>query len=413
MSAPSHFHTVGSWQSVTQEAAMTSTIAPALTDEMLARFDERAPAYDRENRFFTEDFDELRASGYLDLALPAEYGGPGRTLAEIGRMQRRLAYHAPATAIAVNMHFYWTGVAADLLRAGDRSCAWILERAAAGDVFAAGHGEVGNDVPIFLSTTTAERVDGGWELSGHKVFGSLSPVWDWLGVHAMDTSDPANPRIVHAFLPRSATGYRIEPTWDVMGMRATESNDTLLDRAFVADEHVALVCPAGFAGAGMFQVAVFAWSLLGFANVYAGMAQRAFDLTVERVHQRTSLALTRSMAYHPEVQHEIAEMRIALESIDGYLGRVTTDWSTGVDHGAGWPLKIVAAKHFAVTQAWRVIDTAMDLSGGAGIFRRNRIEQLFRDARLGRIHPANSALTHELVGKFSLGISPDEQPRWG
>jgi alkylation response protein AidB-like acyl-CoA dehydrogenase len=55
----------------------------------------------------------------------------------------------------------------------------------------------------------------------------------------------------------------------------------------------------------------------------------------------------------------------------------------------------------------------MELSGGAGIFRRNRMEQLFRDARLGRIHPGNSALTHELVAKFSLGISPDEQPRWG
>ena len=41
-----------------------------LTDEMLAEFDERAPLYDRENRFFTEDFEELRASGYLRAAVP-------------------------------------------------------------------------------------------------------------------------------------------------------------------------------------------------------------------------------------------------------------------------------------------------------------------------------------------------------
>ncbi|MCM3920084.1 acyl-CoA/acyl-ACP dehydrogenase [Frankia sp. AiPs1] len=387
--------------------------AGILDEEMLARFDRRAPSYDRENRFFTEDFDELRACGYLDLALPAEFGGPGRTLAEIGQAQRRLAYHAPATAIAVNMHFYWTGLAADLLRAGDRSCAWILERAAAGDVFAAGHGEAGNDVPILASTTTAERVDGGWEFTGHKIFGSLSPVWDWFGIHGTDLSDPANPRIVHGFIPRSSRGYRIEPTWDVLGMRATESNDTLLDHAFVADEHVPLVCPAGFAGAGPFQVGIFAWALLGFANVYAGIAQRAFDLTVAKVHQRTSIALTRSMAYHPEVQHEVAEMRMDLETVDALLAKVTGDWSTGVDHGADWPLKIIAAKHVAVTRSWRVVDTALDLTGGAGVFRRNRMEQLFRDARMGRFHPANSALTHELVAKFSLGINPDEQPRWG
>jgi hypothetical protein len=43
-----------------------------LTDEMLARFDERAPIYDRENTFFAEDFQELRESGYLTCAVPEE-----------------------------------------------------------------------------------------------------------------------------------------------------------------------------------------------------------------------------------------------------------------------------------------------------------------------------------------------------
>ena len=47
------------------------------------------------------------------------------------------------------------------------------------------------------------------------------------------------------------------------------------------------------------------------------------------------------------------------------------------------------------------------------MFKRSRFEQLFRDARLGRIHPGNSLLTHELVGKMSLGVDPDAQPRWG
>ena len=53
------------------------------------------------------------------------------------------------------------------------------------------------------------------------------------------------------------------------------------------------------------------------------------------------------------------------------------------------------------------------MAGGFGIFRRSALEQLFRDARLGRIHPANSMLTHEIMAKTLLGISPDETPRWG
>ena len=223
--------------------APSTTVEGLLTDEMLARFDERAPQYDRENRFFDEDFAELRESGFLNLAVPTEFGGLGLGLDEYSQLARRLAYVAPATALAVNMHVYWTGVAADLLRNGDDSCRFILEKAAEGEVFAALHGEAGNDVPVLLSSAQAERVDGGWAISGHKIFGSLTPVWTYGGVHAMDTSDPAGPRIVHGFLPRDTPGLEIVDTWDTLGMRATQSQDTILDRAFVPDELVAARVP--------------------------------------------------------------------------------------------------------------------------------------------------------------------------
>lgn len=392
---------------------LTITHEQVLTEEMLARFDERAPVYDRENRFFTEDLEELRASGYLLLPVPYELGGHGLLLDEVLRYQRRLAYVAPATAVAVNMHFYWVGLAADLLRMGDTSCEWILREAADGKIFAAGHGERGNDIPLLLSTSRADRVDGGWEITGHKIFGTLSPVWDYLGFHAMDVSDPENPKVVHGFLPRTASGYRIDETWDAIGMRATSSHDTILERAFVADEHVSLVCPTGFAGASPFQLGIFAWALLGFSAVYSSIARRAYDLTVAKMHDRSSIALTRSMAYHPEVQHQVAEMRIALETIDVLVDKVASDWSSGVDHGHDWPVKLVAAKHEATRRAFEVVDKALDLTGGAGIFKTNRIEQLFRDARLGRVHPANDLFAHEVIGKLSLGIDPDAQPRWG
>jgi alkylation response protein AidB-like acyl-CoA dehydrogenase len=394
-------------------ASAAPTVKDVLTDEMLARFDERAPVYDRENRFFQEDFDELRESGYLTIAVPEEFGGGGLRLDEVAKLQRRLAYVAPATAVAVNMHIYWTGLVADMHRMGDTSLDWILREAGAGKIFAAGHGEAGNDLPLLMASATADRADGGWEITGHKIFGSLSPVWDYLGLHAMDASDPEHPQIVHAFLPRDTPGYHVEETWDVLGMRATASQDTILDHTFVADEHVALVCPAGFAGAGPFQVGIFAWGLLGFGAVYSGIAQRAYDIIIDAMPKRSSVALTRSMAYHPEVQHYVAEMRINLEQADAMLQRTASDWANGVDYGMDWPVKIVCAKYAIVNRAFEVVDRAMDLSGGSGIFKRSRLEQLFRDSRLGRIHPANLLLTHELVGKLSLGLNPDELPRWG
>jgi alkylation response protein AidB-like acyl-CoA dehydrogenase len=384
-----------------------------LTDEMLRRFASRAPQYDRENAFFAEDFEELRAAGYLKLAVPGELGGPGFSLADVVREQRRLGYHAPATALAINMHLYWTGVAADLLRAGDPSLQWILEETTRGAVFAAGHAESGNDIPVLLSTTKAERVEGGYRFTGRKAFGSLSPVWTYLGLHGMDAADPSRPKIVHAFMPRDTEGYRIEDTWDVLGMRATRSDDTVLDGVFVPDRYIGRIVPAGAAGIDRFVLALFAWALLGFGNIYYGLARRAYEMTLQSVTSKRSLGLSRSMAYHAEVQHTVAEMTLALDTIEPHLERVAADWSSGVDHGAAWPKEIFSAKYHAVESSWKVVDLALDAAGGFGIFRRSGLEQIFRDARLGRIHPANSMLTHEIVAKTALGISPDETPRWG
>src|SRR5215467_9783431 len=389
------------------------SVNSVLTEEMLARFTSRAANYDRENRFFDQDFEELRATKYLLLPVPEKFGGAGLSLAEVCRQQRRLAYHAPATALAVNMHLYWLGVAADLWRRGDTSLEWILREAAAGEIFAAGHAESGNDVPVLLSTAKAVRVDGGYRFTGHKHFGSLTPVWTRFGLHGMDTSDPSQPKIVHAFMPRDTAGYAIKQSWDVLGMRATRSDDTVVQNAFVPDRYIARVVPAGGAGVDQFVLGVFAWALMGFGNIYYGLAKRALDQSVAAAKSKGSLALSRSMAYHPEVQHAIAEMVIDLESIGPHLESVAEDWSNGVDYGAEWPAKIFAAKYHAVEGAWRVVDQGLDIAGGAGIFRSAGYERLLRDARLGRIHPANAFLTHEVIGNTALGISLDEQPRWG
>ena len=228
----------------------------------------------------------------------------------------------------------------------------------------------------------------------------------------MDVSDPDQPQIVHGFLSRDTEGVQIIDTWDTLGMRATQSQDTVLDRAFVPDDQVALVCPAGFAGAGPFQVTVFAWALMGFSATYLAAAQRAYDITIDRMPQRTSIALTNSMAHHPEVQHQVAEMRISLQSAEATLERTCSDWTSGKEF-EDWPVRLVATRSFVIEQAYSIVDRALDLTGGAGSFKRNRLEQIFRDVRMGRFHPGNSMLAHELIGKLSLGLDPDAQPRWG
>ena len=106
-------------------------------------------------------------------------------------------------------------------------------------------------------------------------------------------------------------------------------------------------------------------------------------------------------------------MMLAYDLIGPHIDQVAQDWSNGVDHGHAWPSKPVSAKYHAIEACRRIVDKAMEVSGGAGMFRANELERLFRDARCGGFHPANTFLVHEIVAKTALGIDLGEQPRWG
>ena len=388
---------------------MAVTLPPSsvLTDELLVRCHERAPRYDRENSFFSEDFDELRTAGYLQLALPASLGGRGMSLAEAVKEQRRLAYFAAPTAHAVTMHLAWTGVAAELWRDDDRTLGWVLHEAVSGQVFAAAHAEGGIDLPLLHSSTRAERVDGGYRLTGHKVSGSLAPVWHFLGLHGVDRSADGGPRIVHAFMPRNTEGYATRRSSEALGMRAASSDDTLLDGAFIPDCFVARVVPLGLAGVDPFVLALMAWSLLGAANVAFGMARRALDLTVDSLGRSRRTDLRRRDAQLQRTQQVVGDMGVELEAIEAHLDHTADEWARRVEDRGRWPMRLLVAHHRAMEGTWRVIDAALDLAGSAGNPRRAEIERIFRDARTARAHADWGSFTHDLVGRTLLGLPPD------
>lgn len=382
-----------------------------LPTEMLERFRSRAGELDRTNTYFHEDLAELRDAGYLAAAVPRRFGGAGLTLAELVASQRRLARYAPATALAVTMHSYWIGIAVELEQAGDPSLRWIFDSALSGEVFAAGHAEAGNDIPVLMSACRAERVEGGYRFTGHKHFGSNGPVWRWLGAHGIGVDAPGGPQIVHAFIDRDSEGVSVLETWDTLGMRPTQSHDTVLDGVLVPQDRIACITPAGAADE-LFLVAMTMWPLSLIAAVYLGIADRAIELAVHGAARKQSVAIERgAYAYNPFVQHQVAEMYLALDAAGATLERFAADWTAGVDHGEAWVPKVYSMKWQAVEAAKRVLDLALDVGGGASMFAGNELERLYRDVRCGGFHPGNDALTHELVGKAVLGIL-GEQPRW-
>lgn len=383
---------------------VTATAAPPLlTDDLLGTLAHRAADHDRSGEFVTEDVADLVAQGYLTAPVPTELGGAGLRLDEVARLHRALATRAPATALAVGMHLFWVGAAADRLRAGDDSHAWLLRDAASGEVFAAGHSEAGNDLGLADSVTRADpEPDGGYTFHGRKVFSSLSPVWTRLGVHGRDDTDPAAPAVVHAFVTRDAPGYRIEPTWDALGMRATRSDSTVLDGARAEPGRVvARVAPGP--PTHPYLVAVPAWATLLTANVYAGIARRALDLAVEAAQERVSTRRGgRARAHDPYVQWTVADAVIELDGIEAHLDTATREWATGSPSGLAWTTRLFSAKVHAVEGAKRVVDLALQITGGRSMQRGQELERLYRDVRAGGFHNPTVEVAHEALGAGTL-----------
>lgn len=387
---------------------MSATPETLLPDDLLERFRERASRYDRDNAFFDEDLAELREAGYLTALVPAELGGLGWSLTDAVHAQMRLAGAAPATALAVNMHLVWTGVAKILRDRGDDSLEFVLRESADGEIFGFGISEAGNDLMLFGSRTVAEpQPGGGYRYTGRKIFTSLSPAWTRLGTMGLDTTSVDAPKIVYAFIDREDPDVRSLDDWDTMGMRASQSRTTVLDGAFAANDRIVRRLDPG-PNADPLIFGIFASFELLLASVYAGIGARALDLAVAAAHRRTSMKHDgRPLSHDPDIRRRIADAALAQDAIEPQLVAVARDLDDLVDHGTLWFAKLVGVKVRATETAKHVVDQAVRVSGGSTYFAGSELGRLYRDVLAGIFHPSDDESAHATVANAWLGPLED------
>ncbi len=351
-----------------------------LTTDLLGQFTARAQYGLGRSRpggvALADGLAELHRVGYLTMAVPGEFGGQDFSLPEVVLEQRRLAFWWPALARAVNPHLCWTGTAADQYRSGDQQLGWMLVAAAAGGLFAAGHGEPGQDLTLARPRLRAEPAGGGcYRLSGRQAFAALPPGWTRLGVHALDDSDPAHPQVVHAFLRRDTPGYRIieAPASGQPASPAARSEPgsaqaasgqpgrllVSLDRAVA---RAARVLPAGPPG-DPFLGCLLSWMLLSTANISYATGQRAFDQAAQAARQSPLSERGPSSEQGPSSDWTVAEAALELGAIESQLDRLARSRPRPGVHCAAWIPRLFAARHHAVQCARRL--TALAGPGGS------------------------------------------------
>jgi alkylation response protein AidB-like acyl-CoA dehydrogenase len=305
----------------------------------------------------SRDIGKLGAVGYLKVALPPEFGGLGCTLRQAACGQRRLARHAPLTALAVSAHLYWTGAAADAYRAGDDSARWILLEAARGALFAAGHGAAGGGDLRFADPQSRCEPAGesGYRFRDPAVLSSVTPAWDWVAVHAVHAAHSAPPAAARPDAPAP-------PISSVLAFAGRGSRCTPAFR-------IARVQPAG-SPADVFTTSAIAWGHSILASVQYSDARRAFNAAVAAVDP----APAAPVGGHPLDQWPVAEAGLRLDAMKAKIAEITHPWplvpEQAPDLGGQRLISIFTMRHEVAEGAARVLGLVGQIASAPAVAAR-------------------------------------------
>jgi alkylation response protein AidB-like acyl-CoA dehydrogenase len=371
----------------------TERVPQAELDALTAAFAITAADYDRRGVFPEENFRLLHQAGLLGLTVPREFGGRGAGLGEALRVLGAVAKGEPSTALILFMTYgYYAG-------SFSRTSHWPrhvyerMAREAATEISLIGglrvEPELGTPVRGGLPATTARLVDGGYRITGNKIYSTGSTGLRWFAVWAK--TDEATPR-VGTFLVRAGTpGVRIEPVWDHFGMRASVSHEVVFEEAWTPLEHAVDVRPlAEWTPKPGDGTSPALWNGLAISVIYDGVARAARDWLVGYLKQRAPTNLGAALATLPRFQEKVGEIEARL-----HTNRILID-DAAERADRGDPISAVEAnliKFTTTDNSIRAVEIGLELTGNPGLSRHNPLERHHRDVMCSRIHsPQNDTI---------------------
>jgi alkylation response protein AidB-like acyl-CoA dehydrogenase len=392
------------------EVAMGADALVALASRLgREKFAPRAADYDRDARFPFENYADLRAAGLLKLCVPARYGGLGAEFRTYCLVSAELGRWCGATALTFNMHAssaLWTGPLADQLDmpAAQRAeledlraphYRRIVEQGAVyAQPFSEGSAAAAGKAPF---GTLAQKVDGGWLISGKKIFASLSGAADYYGVLCTeDKPDRSMRDTLYIAVPAQAEGLTITGDWDPLGMRGTVSRTLVMKDVFVPDD--GQLMPRG-----LYFKAAMSWPhmFLTLAPTYMGIAQAAYDFTVQYLRGEVPGLPPVKRRMYPTKQIAVAQMFITLEQTRALFERTIAE--ARVNPTKEERLRCYAAQYTIMENANEISRLAIRTCGGQSMLRSLPLERLYRDSRCGSLMlPWTAELCLDRLGRETL-----------
>ena len=363
----------------------------ALAKELGPTLAAEAETHDAEGSFVEAAYRLFAERKLFSMAVPAELGGGGASLAAVCETLRELARFDGSAALALSMHSHLVAATVWRYKHGKPGEA-LLRKVAAGELALVSTGAS----DWVDSNGTMTRVGGGFRVRARKVFGSGSPAAAMMIASARYQDPQEGAQVLHFAVPFSADGVTITGDWDAHGMRGTGSHTVLLEDVFVPDEAISVRRPAAQWHAAWSVVLTVAPPI--YMAPYVGIAEKAMELALGAARANADVSWVPLVAGEAEV--ELAAARLAWRAMIATANEY--DFEPALD-GANTQL---VHKTLCARAAVATVDKAMELAGGRGFFRRFGLERLLRDVRASAYHPLPDKRQHEFSGRLALGRDP-------
>jgi alkylation response protein AidB-like acyl-CoA dehydrogenase len=384
--------------------------------ERVRRFGEsalapRAAGHDRDATFPLENFRDMHPEGLLAICVPEADGGLGASYRTYCLAAAELGRYCGSTALSWNMHVcstLWTGALADELmmtveeRAEHNERRRLHYKRIVGDgaIYSQPFSEGGAAAAGTIAFGTEARpVEGGFRVSGKKIFASLSGAADYYGVLCTERGEGeerSRRNTLYLAIPATAEGVSVVGDWDPLGMRATVSRTLLLKDVFVPSDE--MLMPRG-----VYFRAASCWPhmFLTLSPTYLGLGQAAYDFTVRYLRGELPGTPPLKRRMYPTKQIAVAQMRVMLEQTKAL-------WFQAVSEARAHPtkeqvLRAYAAQFTVMENANVLAATAVRTCGGQAMLKNLSLERIYRDSRCGSLMlPWTAEICLDRIGRESL-----------
>jgi len=368
--------------------------------ERAAEFSDRevapcAAEWDREARFPAEVFKRLAGAGFMGLCVPEEYGGGGTDFLSYALLIEEISRADAGVGVTLAVHTS-AGTLPILIYGNEDQRSRFVPDLARGEkigCFALTEPTTGSDTAAIEAS--AQRIEGGYRLSGHKQW-----VTNGRAAGTMIIFARAQEGVTAFVVGMNKAGISFGKHAEKMGVLSATTDDVLLDNVFVPEEG-----RLGEEGKGL-RVALGALDTgrIGIAAQALGIAEAAFRYAVRYASERTTFG--KPIAEHQAISFKLADMQTKIRAARLLVYEAAWMKDQGMPHGEAG----ARAKLYAAQVANEVTYEAVQVLGGQGYMKDHPVERYYRDARVTEIYEGTSEIQRLVISRSILRELAEHSP---